>query len=132
MLLFQHGDFRPAGGGFGELARGEAPDDEFLALDPVGVFGGLAVKIRANGGCGRAFDCDAFDGHAERGGEVFTKAGLLCEHVSAGGEDERVAVAKQENRRGVGEDITLDRMQRDLLARFRLFVEGEHEVADDG
>ena len=44
VLLFQHRNFRPAGGGFGELAGGEAPDDELLALDPVGVLGGLASQ----------------------------------------------------------------------------------------
>ena len=46
-LFFQHGDLRPAGSGFGELACGEAPDDELLAFDPVGVLGGLAVEARA-------------------------------------------------------------------------------------
>ena len=33
-LLLQHGDFRPAGGAFGEFSGGEAPDDELLVLDP--------------------------------------------------------------------------------------------------
>ena len=47
LLLFQHGYLRPAGGGFGEFAGGEAPDDELLALDPIGILGGLAVEVRA-------------------------------------------------------------------------------------
>ena len=43
-LLFQHGDFRPAGGAFREFSGGEAPDHELLALDPVRVLGGFAVN----------------------------------------------------------------------------------------
>ena len=77
VLLFQHRNFRPAGGGFRELAGGKAPDDELLALDPVGVLGGLAVEIRADCSSGGAFDRDAFDAHSERGGEVFAQAGFL-------------------------------------------------------
>ena len=42
LLLFQHRDLRPAGGGFGELAGGEVPDDELP--DPVGGLGVLAVN----------------------------------------------------------------------------------------
>ena len=61
LLLFQHGGFRPAGGGFRELARGEAPDDVLLALDPVGALGSPAVEVRADSGHGRAFDRYSFD-----------------------------------------------------------------------
>ena len=39
----------PAGSGFGELAGGEAPDDDLLALDPVGIIDCLAVEVRADG-----------------------------------------------------------------------------------
>ena len=77
VLLLQHWYFRPAGGGLGELAGGEAPDDELLALDPVGVLGGFAVEVRADCGSSGAFDRDAFDAHSERGGEVFAQAGFL-------------------------------------------------------
>ena len=45
MLFFQHGDFRPAGGGFGELAGEEPPDDELPALDSFGVPGGFAIEF---------------------------------------------------------------------------------------
>ena len=131
-LFFEHGYLRPAGSGFRELAGGEAPDDDLLAFDPFDVLGGFAVKIRADGGRGGAFHRDAFDGHGERGGEVFAEAGLLREHVAAGGEDERMAVAEEQHWRSIGEDVALDRVQRDLLARLRFLVEGKHEVADDG
>ena len=60
-LLFQHGDFGPAGGGFGELARREAPDDELLALDPLGVLCVLAVEVRMDGSGGAVFHADAVD-----------------------------------------------------------------------
>ena len=46
--------------------------------------------------------------------------------------DERVAVAEEEYRRSVREDVAIDRVQRDLLAWLGLLVEGKHEVADDG
>ena len=98
VLLLQHGDLRPAGGAFREFSGGEAPDDELLALDPGSVLGGLAVEIRADCSSGGAFDRDTFDRHTERCGEVFTEAGLLREHVAAGGEDERVAVAEEQHR----------------------------------
>ena len=45
LLLFRHRDDDPAGGGFRELAGGEAPDDDLLALDPGGILGGLAVIL---------------------------------------------------------------------------------------
>ena len=83
LLLFQHGDLRPAGGGFGELTGGEAPDDELLALDPFGVLCCFAIEVRANGCRGGAFDRDALDGHADGGGEVFAEAGLFREARTA-------------------------------------------------
>ena len=60
-----------------------------LALDPVGIFGDLVVEVCVDGCRGGAFDRDAFDRHVERGGEVFTEAGLLREHVAASGKDNR-------------------------------------------
>jgi len=43
----------PAGSGFDELVGGEAPDDEFLALDPAG---GFAVEVCADRCRGGSFD----------------------------------------------------------------------------
>lgn len=60
--LFLHDrDNDPAGGGFGELACGEAPDDELLALDPLGVLCVLAVEVRMDGSGGAVFHGDAVD-----------------------------------------------------------------------
>ena len=98
VLLFQHRNFRPAGGAFREFSGGEAPNDELLAFDPVGILGGFAIEVRADCGCSGAFDRDAFDRHSERGSEIFAEAGLLREHVAARGEDERVAVTEDQHR----------------------------------
>ena len=69
-----------------------------ISENPVGVLGGLAEEARAEGCSSGAPDRDAFDGHPKCGGEVFTEAGLLREHIAAGGEDERVAVVEEQYR----------------------------------
>ena len=72
---------------------------------PVSVLGGFAVEVRTDGSGCRAFDGDAFDGHTECGGEVFAEAGLLREHIAAGGKDERVAVAEEQHRNSTNNAI---------------------------
>ena len=64
-LLFRHGDDNPAGSGSGELASGEAPDDDLLSFDPGGILGGLAVEVRADDSGYASLHADAVDRHGK-------------------------------------------------------------------